>query len=145
MCPSAMTAILRTVEFESSDIRGQSLAEQPRSVRAFFHQLSRFRRDACVLRCHSFFTFEEGVHVPKRKVRISFVLPANRQINCRSRTEQQYQCWKARVKRKAHATECQDTRQTTNDESNFALSKKDKTEKSCHKEAQNGTPIVALI
>jgi hypothetical protein len=87
----------------------ERLAEQPRPVRAFFHQFSCFRLDACVLRSHSFFTFKEGVHVLERKVWIFVVPPANRQIKCSSTTEQQYQSWEARIKRKAQAAECQDT------------------------------------
>src|SRR2546430_3496775 len=86
----------------------ERLAEQPRPVWAFFDQFSRFRLDPRVLRSHSFFTFKERMHVLKRKVRVSFILPANRQIECRSRTEQQYQCWEARMKRKAQAAERQD-------------------------------------
>src|SRR5258706_9811275 len=87
----------------------ERLAEQPRPVWAFFDQFSRFRLDPRVLRSHSFFTFKERMHVLKRKVRIFFILPANRHIECRSRTEQQCQCWEARMKRKAQAAECQDT------------------------------------
>src|SRR5258708_39747880 len=87
----------------------ERLAEQPRPVWAFFYQFSRIRLDARVLRSHSFFTFKERMHVPKRKVRVFFVLPANRQIEYRSRTEQQYQSWEARMKREPQASECQDT------------------------------------
>jgi hypothetical protein len=45
----------------------------------------------------------------------------------------------------ANATQRQDARQTGDDQCKFALSKEEKKQKSCHKEAQDAIPMIALI
>src|SRR6266850_2641678 len=67
-----------------------SLAEQPRSIWTFLHEFPGLSLYACVLRSHGCFTLKNSVRVLVRKVRIFFVGPASREIECRSTTKQQH-------------------------------------------------------